>query len=166
MSPRIVPRDPSIATINPQNSERYDSVIEALDRAAEGRYLDSLAKTRKDVYALEGPHSFFRDLAAVAEAEVQMQGTFAEPRYAVTTGFQSQKSADQNRDTDPLVTVSQKGANPHEQSDVTVVTVSRAESRDEGAVSCLVCEQPYVPDGPAPFAVVPAGSARRHEVDA
>jgi Phage capsid family len=40
-----------------------------------------LAKTRSDVYALDGPHSFFRDLAAIEEERRMQQGTFAEPRY-------------------------------------------------------------------------------------
>jgi hypothetical protein len=83
MSPRLIPSEPTLANINPQPStDRFDPVIEAVDRAADKRYLDSLAKARGDVYALEGPHSYFRDLAALSEAQVQMQGTFAEPRYA------------------------------------------------------------------------------------
>jgi integrase len=79
MSPRIVPRDPSIATIDPQSSDPFDPVVAAVDRAAEGRYLDSLAKTRKDVYALER-----RDLdleAAVLSVErVYSQRVLKEPK--------------------------------------------------------------------------------------
>ena len=45
-------------------------------------------------------------------------------RDTVTTGSQSQKSTETNRDNEGLVTVSENGANPHEQRDVTVVTVS------------------------------------------
>jgi hypothetical protein len=69
-------------------------------------------------------------------------------RDTVTTSFQNQESADLNRDTDPFVTVSESGANPHEQRVVTVVTVSEPESRNESLPDCLICERPYVPDGP------------------
>lgn len=65
--PRYVP--PNLATVYEQPSqEPFDPVIAAMDRKAETDYLDSLAKARGDVYALDGPHSFFRDLAAVEEA--------------------------------------------------------------------------------------------------
>lgn len=77
--PRLVPA----IRVNPvQTHERFDPAIAAADQAATNDYLDSLARTRQDVYALEGPHSFFRDLAAIAEARVQDIGTFSEPRYA------------------------------------------------------------------------------------
>jgi hypothetical protein len=53
-------------------------------------------------------------------------------RDTLTTVYQSQKSADRNRDPGPLVTVSKTGANPHEYRDVTVVTVKNAEHGDGG----------------------------------
>lgn len=46
---------------------------------------------------------------------------------SVTTHYPSQKATETNHDTDPLVTVSENGANPHGERDVTVVTVSESQ---------------------------------------
>lgn len=82
--PRLVP---SIATTQPQPShERFDPVLEAIDRRQEESYLDRLALARSDVYALDGPFSYFRDLAAIEESRVQHSGTFAKPRFSLLPG--------------------------------------------------------------------------------
>jgi len=81
--PRVVPKDPSIATVYEQPStEPIDPGLAAAERAADSRYLDRLAQERHSPYG-SGRHSYFRDLIAVAEARERRQGTFSEPRYAI-----------------------------------------------------------------------------------
>jgi hypothetical protein len=53
-------------------------------------------------------------------------------RDTVTTRTVEPKTGETNRDKTPLVTVSKSGAIPHEQSDVTVVTVSKPDHGDGG----------------------------------
>ena len=52
----------------------------------------------------------------------------------VTSPYPSQEQPETNSDTKPLVTLSEKGANPHEQTDVTLVTLSDEGKRGNGRI--------------------------------
>ncbi len=56
-------------------------------------------------------------------------------RYTATSLYPSQKAADTNRYSDPFVAVSQEGANPHGDSDVADVAVSKSEPGPNGGTS-------------------------------
>jgi hypothetical protein len=77
--PRLVPSEP--IAVYPPPARSFDPVVEAMNRAAQNDYIDSLAKTRDDPYAPEGPFSFYRDLLTLHRGTVRRQGTFDSPRY-------------------------------------------------------------------------------------
>jgi hypothetical protein len=82
MSPRLLPSEPTLATVYQQPSQEpfVDRALDAADRRNEERYLDALEQERHNPYA-SGRHSYFRDLFAIAEAQLRRQGTFEAPRF-------------------------------------------------------------------------------------
>ncbi len=72
MSPRYVAGD-----------GRTPPDVRLSEQQREADRLDSLAKARSDVYALEGPHSYFRDLLTLERARARTHGTFEAPHYRI-----------------------------------------------------------------------------------
>jgi Phage capsid family len=83
VSPRYPAQEPSIALIAPQQPPPLTDPrdVAVREREDDRRYLDALERERNDPYG-GGRHSFFRDLIAVAEAQLRRDGTFEQPRFA------------------------------------------------------------------------------------
>ena len=61
-----------------------------------------------------------------------LAGSDAQSRHIDTSGYPSQTTAEENRHADPLVAVLEEDPNPHEQTNVALVSVSKSESGDGG----------------------------------
>jgi Phage capsid family len=83
--PRYPAKEPSIATIAPQQPEpdwRDPPDVAASERKRDREYLRSLAKTNeRSPYAEGGPWSWFLDRLTVERARRRRDGTFTEPRF-------------------------------------------------------------------------------------
>ena len=120
------------------------SLVVALNEIEDGPYggwNDGKGISTRELGKKIGPYGVLAKVIRIGESRTKgyERGQFVGPwdRYlagnplsnsdTVTTGLQSQKTVNANGDNEQLVTVSETGANPHEYSDVTVVTVSAHE---------------------------------------